>query len=53
MHHPSFSFILTSKEDVLSFSFKLVDTKNKIIKFAEREKKIAILEFIIEFVKRI
>ena len=51
MLHPSFSFISNNKEDVLSFSFKLVDTNNKIIKFTEGEKKFLILEFIIEFIK--
>ena len=49
--HPSFSFISNNKEDMLSFSLKLVDTGNKIIKFAEGEKRFPILEFIIEFVK--
>ena len=45
---PSFSFISNNKEDVLSFSLKLVDSNNKI-KFAEGEKKFRILEFLIEF----
>ena len=49
--HPSFSFILNNKEDVLSFSLNLVDTSNKIIKFADGEKKFPILEFIVEFLK--
>ena len=53
MLHPSFSFISSNKEDVLCFSLKLVDTDNKIKKFPEGEKKFPILEFIIEFVKRI
>ena len=47
--HTSFSFISNNKEDVLGFSLKLVDCNNKIIKFAEGEKKFPILEFIIEF----
>ena len=55
-HHPSFSFILrfisNNKEDVLGFSLKLVDSNNKIIKFADVEKKLPILEFIIEFLGR-
>ena len=47
--HPSFSFISNNKEDVLSFSLKLVDSNNKIIKFADGEKKFPIFDFIIEF----
>ena len=47
--HPSFSFISNNKEDVLGLSLKLVDTNNKIIKFANGEKKFPILEFLIEF----
>ena len=47
--HPSFSFNLNNKEDVLGFSLKLVDSNNKIIKSADGEKKFPILEFIIEF----
>ena len=31
--HPSFSFVLINKDDVLNFSLKLVDTNNKIIEF--------------------
>ena len=49
--HPSFSFISNNKEDVLSFSLKLVGSDNKLIKFVQGEKKFPILEFIIEFVK--
>ena len=49
--HPSFSFISNNKEDVLSFSLKLVGSDNKLIKFAEGEKNFPILEFIIQFVK--
>ena len=49
--HPAFSFILTNKEDVLSFSLKLVDTENKTIKFADGKKKFPILKFMIEFEK--
>ena len=41
--HPSLSFISNNKEDVLGFSLKLVDSNNKIIKFAEGEKKFPIL----------
>ena len=47
--HPSFSFISNNKEDVLSFSLKLVNSNNKIIKFTEGEKKFPIPKFIIEF----
>ena len=47
--HLSFSFISFNKEDVLGFSLKLVNSNNKIIKFADGEKKFPILEFIIEF----
>ena len=47
--HPSFSFISNSKEDVLNFSLKLLGSNNKIIKFADGERKFPILEFIIEF----
>ena len=47
--HPSFSFISKNKENVLGFSLKLVDSNNKIIKFADGEKKFLTLEFIIEF----
>ena len=47
--HPSFSFISNNKEDVLGFLLKLVDSNNKIIKFAEGGKKFPIPEFIIEF----
>ena len=36
--HPLFSFISNNKEDVLDFSLKLVDSNNKIIKFAVGEK---------------
>ena len=46
--HPSFSFVLINKDDVLNFSLKLVDTNNKIIKFIEGDKKFPIIEFIIE-----
>ena len=49
--HPSFSFISNNKEDVFSFSLKLVGSDNKLIKFVKGEKKFPILEFIIEFVK--
>ena len=49
--HPTFSFISTNKEDVLTFSLKLVDTDNNIIKFTEGDKKFPILEFMIEFIK--
>ena len=49
--HPLFSFISNNKVDVLSFSLKLVGPDNKLINFVEGEKKIPILEFIIEFVK--
>ena len=49
--HPSLSFISNNKEDVLGFSLKLVDSNNKIIKFTNGEKKIPILEFIIEFLR--
>ena len=48
--HPSFSFILNNKEDVLSFSIKLAGSDNKLIKFVEGEKNFPILEFIMEFV---
>ena len=48
--HPSFSFISNKKDDVFNFSIKLVDVNNKIIKFAENEKKFPIHEFIIEFI---
>ena len=47
--HPSFSFISDNKGDVLYFSLKLIDTDNKIIKFAKNEKKFPIVEFITEF----
>ena len=47
--HPAFSFISNSKEDVLNFSLKLVDSDNKIIKFTDGEKKFHILQFIVEF----
>ena len=47
--HPSFSFILNNKEDVLVFSLKLVDSNNRVIKFSDGEKKFPILEFLIEF----
>ena len=47
--HPSFSFISNNKGDVLNFSLKLVDSNNKMIKFADGERKFPILEFIIEF----
>ena len=49
--HSSFSFISNNEGDVLSFPLKLVGSDNKLIKFAEREKKSPTLEFIIEFVK--
>ena len=48
--HLSFHFISNNKDDVLGFSLKLVDTDNKLIKFADGEKKFSILEFIIEFI---
>ena len=47
--YPSFSFISNNKKDALGFSLKFVDSNNKIIKFADDEKKFPILEFIIEF----
>ena len=47
--HPSFSFVSKNKEDVLNFPLKLVDSNNKIIKFAYGEEKFPILEFVIEF----
>ena len=47
--HPSLSYISNNKNDVLGFSLKLVDSNSKIIKFTEGEKKLPILEFIIEF----
>ena len=43
--HPSFSFISNNKEDVLGFSLKLVDSNNKIIKFADGEKNFPYLNF--------
>ena len=46
-----FSFISNNKEDVFSFLLKLVGSDNKLIKFVEGEKKIPMLQFIIEFVK--
>ena len=48
---PSSSFVSSNKDTNLNFSLKLVDTNNKIIKFIEGEKKFAILEFIIKFLK--
>ena len=36
--HPSFCFISNNNEDVLRFSFKLVGSDNKLIKFVEGEK---------------
>ena len=47
--HPSFSFISNNKKDGYGFSLKLVDSNNKIIKFADGDKKVPILEFLIEF----
>ena len=49
--HPLFSFISNNKEDMLGFSLKLVDSNNKLIRFNEGEKKVPILEFIIEFLE--
>ena len=49
--HPSFNFISNNKDDVLGFSPKLVDSDNKLIKFADGEKKFPILEFKIEFLE--
>ena len=43
--HPALSFISGNKQDILGYSLKLVDTNNKIIKFADGEKKFPILEF--------
>ena len=40
-----------TKKTCLAFHFKLVGSDNKLIKFAEGEKKFPIFEFIIEFVK--
>ena len=48
---PSFSFISNNKEDIVSFLLKLVDRNNKIIKFADGEKKFPIFEFMVEFLK--
>ena len=48
--HLSSHFILNNKDDVLGFSLKLVHTDNKLIKFADGEKKFPILEFIIKFI---
>ena len=47
--HPSFNFITNNKEDLLNFISKPVDTNNKTIEFADGEKKLPIIDFIIEF----
>ena len=47
--HFSYNFITNNKSDLLNFKLKLADTNNKLIEFAQDEKKIAILNFMIEF----
>ena len=47
--HFFYNFITNNKDDQLNFKLKLVDTDNKLIEFAQGEKKIPILNFMIEF----
>ena len=44
--HPSFNFTTNNKEDLLNFT---LNTDNKLIEFANGEKKFPITDFIIEF----
>ena len=47
--HFPYNFITNNKDDLLNFKLKLVDTDNKLIEFAQGEKKFPILNFMIEF----
>ena len=47
--HFSYNFITNNKDDLLNFKLKLVNTDNKLIEFAQGEKKIPKLNFMIEF----
>ena len=46
--HFSYNLVTNNKEDLLNFRPKLVDTGNKEIEFANREKKFPIINFMIE-----
>ena len=47
--HPLFNFTTRNKDDVLGFSLKLIDPNNNLISFADVEKKVPIIEYMIEF----
>ena len=46
--HFSYNFMTKNTGDVLSFTLKLIDDKNKEIKFEDKEKKIPIVNFLLE-----
>ena len=48
--HFSYNFSTRKTGDVLNFTLKLIDNKNKIIKFEKNEKKFLVLGFLIEFI---
>ena len=47
--HFSHNFITKNTRDVLNFTLKLIDDENEEIKFEDKEKKIQILNFLLEF----
>ena len=48
--HFSYNFFAQKTGDVLNFTFKLIDDKNKIIKFEKNETKFPVLGFLIDFI---
>ena len=47
--HFSYNFITKNTGDVLNFTQKLIDDKNKEIKFEDKDEKITIVNFLLEF----
>ena len=48
-NHFSYNFITKNTGDVLNFTQKLIDDKNKEIKFEDKDEKITIVNFLLEF----
>ena len=48
-NHFSYNFITKNMGDVLDFTLKLIDDKNKEIKFEDKDEKITIVNFLLEF----
>ena len=46
----SYNFITKDTGDMLNFPLKLIDDENKELKFEDKEKKIPIVNFLLEFV---